>query len=241
MPVHVHIGAAAMRIAEPDATFREVAKAPKTDALVAYVTRNFAAPRSILVVGCGSGLEAGALARAFDATTIGIDICDNFAFDHVGAAPAELKIMDARALDFADACFDLVYSFHALEHIPDPRLALAEMARVLRPGGHFIVGTPNRSRAFGYFGAPHPFADKIRWNIADWRMRLAGRWTNEAGAHAGFSARELVAMTSAAFGRSRDISGDYYRLLYPRHAAKVGAIERAKLTSLLYPCVYVGA
>lgn len=224
-----------------DTTFSESMKAPKTDALVALIARDFSAPRSVLVVGCGSGLEAGALARAFGAQTVGIDICDSFEFDHEGASPAILKIMDARALDLPDDSFDLVYSFHALEHIPAPRTALAEMARVLRPSGHYIVGTPNRSRIFGYFGSPHPLGDKIRWNLADWKMRLAGQWTNEAGAHAGFSVGELLAMTREAFGRSRDISGEYYRLLYPRHTAKIGMVETGRLAPLIYPSVYVGA
>jgi len=230
-----------MSIAAPDWTFDENAKAPKTDALIALVRRDFGRPRRILVVGCGSGLEAGALARAFAAETVGIDICDNFEFDHAGAAPAVLKVMDARALDLPDASFDLVYSFHALEHIPAPDRALAEMARVLAPGGHVVVGTPNRSRLLGYFGAPHPLADKIRWNVADWRMRMAGRWSNEAGAHAGFSASELTGMTRHAFGRSRDITGAYYRLLYPRYAALVATIEQAGLAPLVFPCVYVAA
>ena len=103
------------------------------------------------------------------------------------------------------------------------------------------MGTPNRSRLLGYFGAPHPLADKIRWNVADWRMRMAGRWSNEAGAHAGFSASELTGMTRHAFGRSRDITGAYYRLLYPRYAALVATFERAGLAPLVFPCVYVAA
>lgn len=226
-------------IAAPDVSFREAAKAPKTDALVSLVASRFPRPARILVVGCGSGLEAGMLARALGAETIGIDICDNFAFDHEGAAPAILRVMDARAVDLPDASFDLVYSFHALEHIPAPERALAEMARVLRPGGHFLIGTPNRTRALGYIGSPHPLADKIRWNLGDWRMRIAGRWRNEAGAHAGFSAAELLAMTRAAFGQAHDVSGDYYRLLYSRHARKVALVERAGLAGVVYPCVYV--
>ena len=215
-------------------------KADKTNALLAVIGEAFAHPRSILVVGCGSGREAGLLARSLEAETIGIDICDNFDFDHAGSAPAKLEMMDARALDFPDARFDLVYSFHALEHIPEPKRALAEMARVLKPDGHFIIGTPNRSRLVGYLNAPHPLRLKLAWNFADWRMRLAGRWRNEAGAHAGFSSPELLALTQAAFGRSRDLSSAYYRALYPRHAGKVTALDRSGLATIVYPCVYVG-
>lgn len=226
-------------IRAPDPSFDEATKSAKTRAMIALLRDHFTPPRSILVVGCGSGLEAGALARAFDAETVGIDICDNFEFDHDGAAPATLEVMDARALEFPHEHFDFVYSFHALEHIPEPHRALAEMARVRKRGGHFIIGTPNRSRLVGYLGSPHPWRDKLRWNVADWRMRLQGKWTNEAGAHAGFSAPELIGLVHRAFGDVSDVSGDYYRRLYPRHAGKVDVVEKSGLKPFVFPCVYV--
>jgi SAM-dependent methyltransferase len=45
----------------------------------------------------------------------------------------------ATALPFADATFDVVYSFKVLAHVPDVRRALAEAARVTRPGGRMIL------------------------------------------------------------------------------------------------------
>jgi len=115
--------------------FNEIIKGHKTAAMITVLRSavHEETPRNILVVGCGSGLEAGDIARAFGASTIGIDTCDQFSFDHSAAAPAKLMAMDARELEFSDASFDLVYSFHALEHIPTPARALAEMARILRP------------------------------------------------------------------------------------------------------------
>ena len=89
------------------------------------------------MIGCGTGEEAGILARAFKAETIGIDLATD-AFDHQLAYPAKLLVMDARNLTFNNAYFDFVYSFHALEHITDPRRALIEMSRVLKRGGHYI-------------------------------------------------------------------------------------------------------
>ena len=221
-----------------DIGFTDV-KARKTNALIAFITEQLTVPKSILVVGCGSGLEAGDLARAFDAETTGIDIGQSFEFDHAASRPAVLKSMDARELDFASQSFDLIYSFHALEHIPGPERALAEMSRVLRPTGSFVIGTPNRSRIFGYIGSAHPLRSKIAWNYADWQMRLRGKWTNEAGAHAGFSAPELLRLTKTAFGRSRDISTNYYGLLYPRHLSKMNLLDKSGLKSIVYPCVYV--
>lgn len=100
--------------------FDETAKSIKTLAAIRVIQDYYPNPTRILAVGCGSGREAGILARTFSAMTIGIDIGDEFEFDVEGALPAELRLMDARNLDLADSSFDLVFSFHALEHIPEP-------------------------------------------------------------------------------------------------------------------------
>jgi len=196
-------------------------------------------PRKILVVGCGDGAEAGILARDLKADTIGIDLGDEFRFDHSGSAPARLLKMDATGLEFADASFDFVYSFHALEHIKDPWRALSEMARILRPGGNYLVGVPNKSRLIGYFGSAVPLSTKLRWNLADLGMRLRGEWRNELGAHAGFTDRELSGMCLNAFGSAQIVDDNYYLRLYARNADLVRAVIYSGVKHMIFPCVYV--
>lgn len=68
-------------------------------------------------------------------------------------------------LPFADATFDIVMSFDVFEHIPDSDAHLREVRRVLRPGGRYLVQTPNkwtnvifetvRWRSFTKFRADH--------------------------------------------------------------------------------------
>ncbi|OWO93334.1 SAM-dependent methyltransferase [Rhizobium esperanzae] len=48
---------------------------------------------------------------------------------------------DAAALPFEDGAFDLVIAMHMLYHLPDPATGIAEMARVLKPGGFLAVTT----------------------------------------------------------------------------------------------------
>jgi SAM-dependent methyltransferase len=48
-------------------------------------------------------------------------------------------------LDFPDASFDVVSMLAVIEHLPDPRTVLAEIHRVLRPGGRLVLTTPRRA------------------------------------------------------------------------------------------------
>jgi SAM-dependent methyltransferase len=55
-----------------------------------------------------------------------------------------IEAVDGVGLPFADASFDIVLSFDVFEHIPDSDAHLAEVRRVLRPGGYYLMQTPNK-------------------------------------------------------------------------------------------------
>lgn len=146
---------------------------------------------------------------------------------------------DATCLEFRDEEFDFVYSYHVLEHIPEYMKALAEMHRVLKKGGTWLVGTPNRSRLVGYLGSVGvSLDDKLAWNLADWKARLQGRFRNECGAHAGFTAAELGSALAKVFGGAEDITARYYLGVYERHARLVRGLARSGLGRWLFPAVY---
>ena len=92
----------------------------------------------ILEVGCGRGFLTRRV-RYLAPTTIGIDL-NREAISN--AVVGGLRVMDATQLAFPDASFDKIYSFHVIEHIPNIRLALAEIDRVLAPGGRALLVYP---------------------------------------------------------------------------------------------------
>lgn len=62
-----------------------------------------------------------------------------------------MRKMDLTALDLDDASLDVILCSHVLEHIPDDRLAMRELHRVLRPGGWAILQVPlDPERALTY-------------------------------------------------------------------------------------------
>jgi SAM-dependent methyltransferase len=209
----------------------------KLEAVGALLRRRFGHGLHVLAVGCGDGTEAAVLGELLESTVVGVDVEDEFHPDARGRV--ELVLADARRLPFPDGSFDLVFSYHALEHIPEPEKAVREMRRVVRPGGGVWVGTPNRSRLLGYLGSRDASTrDKIVWNLAEWRTRLRGRFRNELGAHAGFTRRELSRLLDPEFEVVEDDTSAYYALLYPRHRRLLAAFERLRLARFLYPSIY---
>jgi len=59
-----------------------------------------------------------------------------------------VTVGDILTLPFGSGSFDCVYSMGTIEHLPDPAVAVAEAARVLRPGGLAIIGVPNKMDPF---------------------------------------------------------------------------------------------
>ncbi len=89
------------------------------------------------------------------------------------------------------------------------------MTRVLKDGGGYWVGTPNRNRLIGYIGSKTARMDqKIIWNLVDWKARLTGKFKNELGAHAGFSASELEFLLRSVFRNNINVSNEYYQKIY---------------------------
>lgn len=227
-------GVLAARVEGMNTAFRD----GKTEAVAGMIRERTGAPiRRLLVVGCGSGVEAAILSRELGAEVIGVDLLTSF--DPAAAAAVDLRQGDATCLDFANGSFDFVYSYHALEHISAYSKALAEMERVLSKGGAYWVGTPNRLRLIGYLGSwDTTWRDKIAWNIADWKARLLGRFRNEYGAHAGFSPGELKASLAKAFNQTEEITLPYYRCVYRQYTVWVNLLGKLGLGRFLFPSVY---
>lgn len=206
---------------------------------VAQIIRRIYQPKieKLLVVGCGSGLEAAILAQQLNAWVTGIDFEESF--DKQAAEFAELKRGDAMNLGFADGSFDFVFSYHALEHIENPRKALREIHRVLKPGGGFWIGTPNKSRMVGYIGGKNTsFSEKVKWNLTDWKARFAGKFQNELGAHAGFTSKELYSLLSEVFSSVDDMTETYFFEIYKNHPRMLKLIAGSGFSRFIYPSVY---
>ncbi len=109
---------------------------------VRQLRRELAAPRRVLDVGCATGELLTAIRAAGNPHVTGVETGELAArvARRKGLAVRTGELADAR---FPDASFDTVILSHTLEHVPDPAATLAEVARVLRPGGALILWLPN--------------------------------------------------------------------------------------------------
>lgn len=107
----------------------------------------------ILDLGCGEGRHAITAYMLRNVESVGVDLSlddlnttagrfQEFAEPGNCAKSLALSAADARQLPFPDGCFDKVICSEVLEHIPDYRAVLAEIARVLKTGGILAVSVP---------------------------------------------------------------------------------------------------
>jgi SAM-dependent methyltransferase len=94
----------------------------------------------VLDLGCGAGRLFPRDYRAPGRRVIGVDL-DPAIWKNPLLGERHLASIDQ--LPLADASVDIVYSRYVMEHVEDPASVFAEVSRVLRPGGVFIVLTPN--------------------------------------------------------------------------------------------------
>jgi len=116
----------------------------------------------VLDVGCGTGSLTYALAEAANVAAVtGIDQAEvylDYARSRTSDPRFSFERADARGLPFGDGAFDRAFSMLVLQFIPDVERAVAEMRRVVRPGGRVAAAVWD---SFG--GTPHL---RLMWDTA---------------------------------------------------------------------------
>jgi 2-polyprenyl-6-hydroxyphenyl methylase / 3-demethylubiquinone-9 3-methyltransferase len=101
-------------------------------------------PDAVLIdIGCGAGLLAPHVA-AKGYRHVGVDLTWS-ALEQAAAHGVTAVRADAAVVPLTSGCADVVTVGELLEHVPDPRIVLAEACRLLRPGGTLVIDTINKT------------------------------------------------------------------------------------------------
>ena len=135
----------------------------------------FAAPfcrgNEVLDAGCGVGYGSAFLAGVAR-RVVGVDRDEQaiaYARKRYARPNVEFRVGDLLRLEVDDASFDAVCSFETIEHLDYADAFVAEMARVLRPGGAFVVSTP---RAQETIAAPENPFHRVELSRSDFEALL---------------------------------------------------------------------
>ena len=152
--------------------------------------------RRFLDAGCGDGRHLAAFTGVAERPElVGSDISERVletaraTIAAVGVV-AELRPANLEQLPFEDESFDLVLCTQVIEHLLDPAAGMAELVRVLEPGGRLIITTDNRRTISRVLNGPRDSVVR--------GLRLAGRRSGVAFPHRDYSIPEFEALVDAA-------------------------------------------
>jgi ubiquinone/menaquinone biosynthesis C-methylase UbiE len=135
--------------------------------------------KEVLEIGTGNGADGvmfalnGAIYTGVDLTEAALEATRRH-FEALGLRGSFRK-EDAERLSFADDSFEVVYSHGVLHHTPDPRTAINEVHRVLKPGGRAIIMLYHK-HSFNYYVR---IMICMRLRVLFKVMSRLGRWKND--------------------------------------------------------------
>ncbi len=205
------------------------------------------AGRDVLDVGCGDGAYALAVAR-LGARAAGVDPAPEAveaARRHAAEAglDATFQVGSAERLPFEAGRFDVVLAVTVLCFIRNPPAAVAEMARVLRPGGVLVIGDLGRWSPWTAWRRLRAWAGDATWGGAQfWTVRELRALLRTAGLEPGRAraavfypplglAARLMAPLDEALGRRTTLGAAFVAVGGRKEVAAGAASRRARVAT----------
>jgi SAM-dependent methyltransferase len=144
------------RLEKRNALYRELVEGVNAEDALFQAIKELA-PSQVLEVGCGAGAMAQRVRDELGARVVAVDTSERMV-ELTRQREIEAYVADVQELPFGDDEFECVFAGWLLYHVLDRERAIAECARVLRPGGRFVTATlsdENMSDLWEFLGAAH--------------------------------------------------------------------------------------
>jgi SAM-dependent methyltransferase len=158
-----------------------------------------------LEVGAGTGSDALALVSRYDVEVVGVDVSQTMVEEAKRRGLREAHVARAESLPFGDETFDGAWADRTFQHLQDPHLALAEMVRIVKPGGRVLVADPDYDTQVVDIG-DHELARRVLRFRADHMLRngtlahlMAGRFVKAGLTDVEVEAATIVLRDPASF------------------------------------------
>jgi 2-polyprenyl-3-methyl-5-hydroxy-6-metoxy-1,4-benzoquinol methylase len=193
-------------------------------------------PKKILVIGCGDGTEAIAIANIMK--TSFVEGIDPIAIESKGKNYKTSKF----SLDDVPQSnsYGLIYCYHVLEHVDNIARATKKISDLLSKDGLTIIGIPNSRRLVGYVNPIRniTLTKKIAYNLIDLKDRASGFRKSLEENHLGISQKDFYFIVGKQFSKTRSIKKEYYFLKYPRAIFILKIIFFLRLDRFVLPSNY---
>ncbi len=162
-------------------------------------TKSLTLPRTFLDIGCATGMLIESMKKwGWDAR--GVDVCRESAEYGRKHRGVDIFAGTLEEAAFPAGFFHAVHFSHLIEHVPDPRGLLAEVRRILAPGGYAVITTPNvagfQARLFG---------KAWRSAIADHLVLFSAKTLKRLIREEGFEVQQSVTWGGLAKGTAPDL------------------------------------